>query len=425
MSRTFTTATDDSLIELIEETKDRLVVIAPGLTTPVARALAARMKELPDLSLTVILDADAEVYRMGYGDVEALEIIREASLNEMFDLREQPGVRIGVVISDDRTMVYAPVSRNVEAGSTTEEKPNAIMLDGGPTEKLAEASGAAEGEMEVGVTGMEPGRVAQMTEDLKTNPPLPFDLTRKLRVFTSAVEFVELKVSNYKLSKRRVSLPEEFVRVDDTRLKKRISSQIRAPLGEIDSQKVTVVIEGEDDEELQVDEAFIEKERKEIEDQFTYVLPKKGRVILKRDRADFDRQIERLKQILNKYQGALKESVDSARESFKDQMYVEFKEIWKSNPPGFLKRRSGGDDPDRIKVEIFNRADALFSEIVNYDPPEVIVNYKGIVIEDIENHGFRAKLRAAMEKARVDKDTLKNLFEIGDAAAARHSSQRI
>ena len=263
MSRTFTTATDDSLITLIEGAQNRLAVIAPGLTTPVARALAARMKELPTLSLTVILDADAEVYRMGYGDAEALEIIRETSLNEMFDLREQTGVRIGVVISDDRTMVYAPVSRNVEAGSTTEEKPNAIMLDGGTTEKLAEASGAAEGEMEVGVTGMEPGRVAQMEEDLKANPPIPFDLTRKLRVFTTAAEFVELKVLNYKLSTRRVSLPEEFVRVDDADLKKRVSGQLRAPLDGVSAQKVIVKIEGEADEEFQVDEAFIEKERKE------------------------------------------------------------------------------------------------------------------------------------------------------------------
>ena len=57
MSRTFTAATDDSLISLIEGAKDRLAIIAPGLTTPVARALAARMRELPDLSLTVILDA--------------------------------------------------------------------------------------------------------------------------------------------------------------------------------------------------------------------------------------------------------------------------------------------------------------------------------------------------------------------------------
>ena len=103
------------------------------------------MKESPTLPLTVILDVDAEVYRMGYGDPAALEIIREASRDEMFNLREQPGVRIGVVISDDRTMVYAPVSRNVEAGSTTERRPNAIMLDGGVTETARSGNGCGRG----------------------------------------------------------------------------------------------------------------------------------------------------------------------------------------------------------------------------------------------------------------------------------------
>ena len=61
MTRTFTTATDDSLIALIRGARNRLAVIAPALTTPVAEALAARMVHLPSLSLTVILDADAEV----------------------------------------------------------------------------------------------------------------------------------------------------------------------------------------------------------------------------------------------------------------------------------------------------------------------------------------------------------------------------
>lgn len=219
MARTFTTATDDSLIHLIQSARTRLALIAPAITTPVARALAARMADYPALSLTVVLDADAEVYRMGYGDPEALKIIREASNKTMFPLSEQPGVRIGVVISDGRTMIYAPVSRNVEAGSTTDEKPNAVMLDGAATENLAAATGACEGETEVGLTGMMPERVAQMQADLTANPPKPFDLTRKLRVFTSAVEFVELKVSNYKLSKRRVSLPQEFVEVGDEALK--------------------------------------------------------------------------------------------------------------------------------------------------------------------------------------------------------------
>ena len=425
MTRTFTTATDESLVALIQRAHTRLALIAPAITTPVARALAVRMSDLPNLHMTIILDADAEVYRMGYGDPEALEIIRNASKSTMFDLREQPGVRIGIVISDDQTMVYAPVSRNVEAGSTTEEKPNAIVLEGPATEHLAEASGAAEAaetaeiKSEIGMTGMTPERVTRMQEDIKANPPQPFDLTRKLRVFTSAAEFVELKVSNYKLSKRRVALPAEFVGVGDATLKERITGQIRAPLDGIGAQKVKIEILGKNAEEILVDEKFIEKERKEIEDIFTYVIPGKGRVILKRDRSDFDKQIKRFEKIVTQYQVGLRNSVDDARTNFCEQFVKEFAERWEAAPPSFLGRRSGGNDLDRIKKEILVRADRLFSRIVNFALPEVILNYKGIVIEDLKDAKFMGKLRQAMEKAGVDKRTLDQIFQSGDAAAAQ------
>ena len=93
-------------------------------------------------------------------------------------------------------------------------------------------------------------------------------------------------------------------------------------------------------------------------------------------------------------------------------------------PSKFPKTQSGGDHSDRIKAEILNRADRLFSKIVDFAAPEVIVNYKCIVIEDIEDHDFRATLRIAMEKAGVDQDSLNKLFEIGDAAAAQRSFGR-
>ncbi len=112
-ARTFAVASDDALVRLITTARNRLVIIAPALTKPVA--YARRLADLGQLGITVILDADPEVYRLGFGDQEALEAIRKASAENLFDLREQPGVRIGVVISDDTTMVYSPVSRNVEA----------------------------------------------------------------------------------------------------------------------------------------------------------------------------------------------------------------------------------------------------------------------------------------------------------------------
>ena len=140
--RTFTVATDSAVISLIESAKRRLVVIAPALSRAVADALAARFDELEHLDIRVIVDADAEVYRLGFGEREALEVIRDAASRNLLDLRVQPGVRIGVIISDEDTMVFAPVSKNIEAGSDTAEKPNAIVLRGASTEKLVRASGA-------------------------------------------------------------------------------------------------------------------------------------------------------------------------------------------------------------------------------------------------------------------------------------------
>ncbi len=128
-SRIFAVASDQALVDLINSARTRLIVIAPALTKSVADALSRRLDDLGRLSVTVILDADPEVYRLGFGDEEALDGIRRASAKNLFDLREQPGVRIGVVISDTTTMVYSPVSQNVEAGSTTVEKPNAIVPD--------------------------------------------------------------------------------------------------------------------------------------------------------------------------------------------------------------------------------------------------------------------------------------------------------
>jgi len=93
---------------------------SPALSQAVAEALVGRVADLRGLSLTVILDADPQAYRIGYGEVIALEVLCNAAAAASFRLRLrlrlQPGVRIGLVVSDDQTLVYAPVSASIEAG---------------------------------------------------------------------------------------------------------------------------------------------------------------------------------------------------------------------------------------------------------------------------------------------------------------------
>jgi hypothetical protein len=419
MTRAFTTATDSSLINLIQGARTRLALIAPAMTTPVARALAARMADLPDLSLTVILDADAEVYRMGYGDPEALEIIRKASKEAMFDLREQPGVRIGVVISDDRTMVYAPVSRNVEAGSTTEEKPNAIMLEGRSTERLAQAAGAAEGETEVGLIGIAPERVDQMEADLKANPPRPFDLTRRLTVFVTEVQFIELRVPNATFSSRKIKLPPSFQKLEDADLRRDIEQNLKIPI-DLATEVEIKIKSWRGEEALKVNEAYILRERDNIERAFFHDWKGRGKVILRKDKQQLKRELDRLVAVITAYHGALKNKFEEGKAAFRKRLISEFLAVWQKSPPDHLSRR-GIPTEDACRLDIEHEANDMFNKAVTLGTTEAKLIYKDISIEDLQDEELMASLRKVMENAGVDRATVEKLFQSGAAAAAQGS----
>ena len=329
--RTFTVASDEALVKLISGARRRLVVIAPALTKGVAQALCRRLDDLGELSVTVILDADPEVYRLGFGDQEALDAIRKASDRNLFDLREQPDVRIAVVISNDTTMVYSPVSKNIEAGSTSVEKPNAIVLAGGAGDRIATAAGADSGEAapppEVGHSALLPAKVQEMQENLKANPAKPFDITRKMNVFTSKVQYVEISVSNYQLTTRQISLPEELVDVADDDLRQRISGRIRPPFDDIGKLDIKIEFEGKS-ETVSVDDHWLRKERKRIEDKYTFQINNFGRVILYKDRDEFDKAIRRFKLIIEHYQAALRQALGKSKAAFEKRIVDEFMPRW-------------------------------------------------------------------------------------------------
>ena len=212
--RTFTIASDAAVISLIKSARRRLVVIAPALSRAVAEALSARFGDQGHLDVRVILDADPEVYRLGFGEREALEVIRGAASRSDLDLREQTGVRIGVIISDEDTMVFAPISKNIEAGSETVNKPNAIVLRGIAAESLAKAAGAQPDDKrpsgEIGNVALDPVKVQAMEADLERNPPAKFDIARRLNVFSSRVVYVEFEIAGLALSRKVVPLPDDF-----------------------------------------------------------------------------------------------------------------------------------------------------------------------------------------------------------------------
>ena len=418
-ARTFTVASDEALVALVLGARRRLAIIAPALTNAVADAVSLRIADQDKLDVTVVLDSDPEVYRLGFGDVKALETIRKASDLHMLDLREQAGVRIAVVIADETTMIYSPSPRTIEAGSTSKEKPNAIVLTGGrAVERIAAAAGAPSGDeaqpAEIGQKALDPDSVEWMQYDLDWNPPKRFDIARKLNVFASKVQFVEFSVSNYRLSTRQVPLPPELLDVADERLKDNITSRIRAPFS-VETIEITVAYEGVV-ETLDVNEGWLKRRRKWIEDEYTFQINNFGRVILSADRAAFDREVKRFEATILGYQQALRATLAQSRADFERRVVEEFSQRWAQNPPKHFARWGRPATPEGIAMELRALAGSLFEKAISFDPPEVKMLYKNVAPENVEDPNFLDVLKSIMVKRRVPRDIIDSLFESGQAA---------
>ena len=117
------------LTEQIRAAKDRVMFVAPGVSQAVATALVDAHQ--PTRSVAVILDADEEVCRIGYGDVDGFEYLMQHG--DKIELRKHSGVRLGLLMVDKVVTIWSPTPRAVE-GDRTPDQPNAIVLEGGIAE---------------------------------------------------------------------------------------------------------------------------------------------------------------------------------------------------------------------------------------------------------------------------------------------------
>ena len=88
---------------------------APGVRKKVAEAICGAGERLGDAgNVSVILDVSEEVCRIGFGDIEGLRILQQNRLI-CGRLSAQEGVRIGILITDEDTLIYTPTALLQEA----------------------------------------------------------------------------------------------------------------------------------------------------------------------------------------------------------------------------------------------------------------------------------------------------------------------
>ena len=430
---TFCAVDDAALISLIYAAKQRIVFIAPGMTLAVAEALGKRIKEIDQLNITVALDSDEEVFRVGYGELSALEFLHKLANTQGFSLRSQLGLRVGVLLSDENMMVWSPTPRSVEAPPESHVSepaadstkpmgmhspqpdafmkapappapiaPNGLMLGANPAAQLAKAV-AAEGtetkpqDAEIGRHAITPVEVEKTAIALKNNPPIPVDLARITRVFNTKFQFTEYKVTRAKLSKIKLPIPKGLLNSD---AKGELEGLIESKLSAFSEMRdveidVPAFVNGVAAESngvalmIKVSEASLGRERNSIEKRFVYDILDFGHLIEKEKKDEF-------KKLLNAYETQLLAHSIGVRDLLEKQATQIVNDaldlIFSRHNSGISQgKKDLALDRDKLRDELFKGLDSAKSEI-----PTFKLVFKDVTFEQTQSAIFRERLTKAI-----------------------------
>lgn len=411
---TFCAVNDEALIALIGQARRRIVYIAPGLYLPVAKALSKRFGEIGKLEVTLILDADEDVCRIGFGEIAALQEVHEKTKDNAFFVRYQPALRIGVLLADDRTLVWSPTPRSVEdapetanssasaSASAVDMAPNGLFLGTNPGEQIAQAVCAEgtdthQGDAEIGTRAVSPERVAEVVKALADNPPIPVDLARVTRVFSTKLQFVELKVKGAKLARRQIRISSDLLNADASeQLRSLLDAKLRAFADFKDREiEVPMFVRGKPvfDENRKpllepVSEATLNRERHAIESDFLYDIPGFGRLMERTRRAEFETRIEAFKtRVMAHSEGMRKCIAQEAEVIISDTVDLIGERIARAG----ASHGSPIIDRNKLAAELNKTLSRVEDEA-----PTVNYVFKEVTYEQTQDEDFRKKLDKAL-----------------------------
>lgn len=414
--RMFVVASDTTLCQAIAAATKRLVYIAPGISEPVVGALDELLGRLDASVVTLIIDTDPEVCRLGYGSMKGLEQLDRLVNKHRLSIRYQPGIRLGVLMCDEQMLVYTPTPLLIEAGADTGDRPNALHIDTSMTvESVARACGATS-DMAASVSSVEKAEIGRQTatnhaiasslQALKEQPPKPFDLARIERVYSSKLQYVELEVKGYRLASRRVQISNDLLVSNDKTLESRLRNSFSLLEG-----KETLVVKiqdadprtgqkrlADDVEPLMVNysESIMEDERKALIKDFLTAIPGHGQLISKARREAFDIRIEWFRDRIRQYQQAVEgRLMEEVRRSVEDLAEALLPSVMKAPPDRLLKNITTAE-PGEADIRDALRKDLSEAFSVNdkFFSPSVKVVFKDLTYETIQNPAFRSQVEA-------------------------------
>ena len=403
----FTTLEAQGIAERISSARSRVVLAAPGIWPAVADALIDAAARLGTRSVAVVVDANAGVARLGFGEFGSIANVRDAGIT----VRQHDGLRLGVLLCDNSGWCFAMSAALVEKDPTANTNAfNAIQLSAAqvialsgelPTtmrnedmpssanEEVKPVSASPEdvvldGPL-VGAEAVDDIRMDAVGEELKLAPPQNFDLSRQTNVYTPWVQFVELKLPGFHLRARQIPLPPslEVMGSESAEVMAHISSKLRLFEDRRPPRTLTEIKQG------------VEALRK------LYLIPvgMSDRVILKKDLPEFQRRLKVFMDELSKCRAEIEIDLTKIVNSVVDALAPELAQVVLRHPP--LALRSISLYPTQQQAEEFVRDELkliLPKAEDCVEDLEIRVNYKDLTYATLKDERFRRILAEKLPK---------------------------
>lgn len=334
------------------EAKRAVLYSAPGLTRVIATALVDVAVSLGPDRVGVVIDPAPEVIRLGYGELQALQLLQARGLT----VHSAPGLRSGFVRIDDTALAFAPLSRLLEDEGPGHNLLNAFRIGIADANRLTRAILPALLTAFDAATALSPGGCSEISggsitdqemchveQSLRANPPVAPDLARKLRVLNSRLQFVEISFKGCKLSQHRFSLKPEDIGVD-----LRLAG---------DNLAGTWKVIGAN---LEAHTKALENDLKQIRDIHLVPLSGFGQVILGENRPMFDKAMEAFRKNVQRRRQQMRDDVKAELSRSRERLKTILVASYATRPPN--GPGSVHLDDDLRHKQAVNRAESALSK---------------------------------------------------------------
>lgn len=308
MNKLFTIINSKILIELIKLTEQKLVLISPGITNEVAIAIAQQINEKKINSVEIILDSNPEAIRFGYGQIEAIKTLEKFNVK----IRVQKGIRIGIIITDDVSLMFTPTPLNLEEELNNDSTPNAIYLGKKQVEDILDSilpdrsEKTKMGKSEIGEEEIKKEEIKAIEKDLTERPPIKPDLARRMLVVSSKFQFVDIQFGGARLKNHSFSLNGKDLGIKNNALANRITARYK-----LFDEKQLLSIEKKFD---------LEEKLKKIKKHFLLSVPGYGTILYFTKRKEFEKSLLEFQKLIDKQKNEVEDQLRKTLEVSRDKV---------------------------------------------------------------------------------------------------------